>query len=139
MLFRSEFEIIEIHMMPTYVANSYQGYFNQEQEKQFWDEVQQAHEDRDKALNDEDLKLKNKELQQKLSLAFTALTEMMLTKAVLLNKEVTVILNELIENIGTNPSPQEYEITNRHIGRFEVQGGEIVEALPCSITPDLIL
>lgn len=31
------------------------------------------------------------------------------------------------------------EITNRHIGRFEVQGGEIVEALPCSITPDLIL
>ncbi|MEF6036914.1 hypothetical protein [Escherichia coli] len=68
-------------MMPTYVANSYQGYFNQEQEKQFWDEVQQAHEDRDKALNDEDLKLKNKELQQKLSLAFTALTEMMLSSS----------------------------------------------------------
>lgn len=54
-------------MMPTYVANSYQGYFNQEQEKQFWDEVQQAHEDRDKALNDEDLKLKIKSYNRNLA------------------------------------------------------------------------
>ncbi|ENZ3561445.1 hypothetical protein ACGG3K_004333 [Enterobacter hormaechei] len=105
----NEFEIIEIHMMPTYIASGYQGYFTKEQEKQFWEEVQQAHDDRDKALNDEDLKLKNKELQHKLSLAFTALTEMMITKAILLNKDVTVILNELIDNIGANPSPLEYE------------------------------
>ncbi|HBA6481845.1 TPA: hypothetical protein J2G18_002785 [Escherichia coli] len=133
----NEFEIIEIHMMPTYVANSYQGYFNQEQEKQFWDEVQQAHEDRDKALNDEDLKLKNKELQQKLSLAFTALTEMMLTKAVLLNKEVTVILNELIENIGTNPSSQEYEEPDDYGYRIKGAMDKALEKIRINALSDL--
>ncbi|EPP2691163.1 hypothetical protein ACUNPK_003273 [Escherichia coli] len=124
-------------MMPTYVANSYQGYFNQEQEKQFWDEVQQAHEDRDKALNDEDLKLKNKELQQKISLAFTALTEMMLTKAVLLNKEVTVILNELIENIGTNPSPQEYEEPDDYGYRIKGAMDKALEKIRINALSDL--
>lgn len=105
----NEFEIIEIHMLPTYMASNYHGYFTKEQEDQFWSEVQQAHDDREKALNDEEFKLKNKELQQKLGVAFTALTEMMITKAILLNKNVTVILNELIENIGIDPSPLDYE------------------------------
>ncbi|EMM2471337.1 MULTISPECIES: hypothetical protein [Klebsiella/Raoultella group] len=105
----NEFAMIEIHMIPTYIANNYNGYFTKEQEDQFWNEVQQAHDERDKALNDEEFKLKNKELQQKLGIAFTALTEMMITKAILLNKNVTVILNTLIENIGIDPSPLDYE------------------------------
>ncbi|EOW3642595.1 hypothetical protein KZ666_15455 [Klebsiella pneumoniae] len=133
----NEFEVIELHMLPTYMANNYHGYFTKEQEDQFWNEVQQAHDDREKALNDEEFKLKNKELQQKLGVAFTALTEMMITKAILLNKNVTVILNELIENIGTDPSPLDYEEPDDYGYRVKDAIDTALEKIRCSALSDL--
>ena len=56
-----------------------------------------------------DIQNKNRELQQKLSIAMTSLTEVLITKAILLNTNVTSILEILIENIGFAPSPQDYE------------------------------
>ena len=124
-------------MLPTYMANNYHGYFTKEQEDQFWNEVQQAHDDREKALNDEEFKLKDKELQQKLGVAFTALTEMMITKAILLNKNVTVILNELIENIGTDPSPLDYEEPDDYGYRVKDAIDTALEKIRCSALSDL--
>ncbi|HFL8495831.1 TPA: hypothetical protein ACG5OI_004927, partial [Escherichia coli] len=51
----------------------------------------------------------NKELQQKLSIAMISLTEILITKAILLNTDVTIKLEELVENIGLEPSPLDYE------------------------------
>ncbi|MGI8489947.1 hypothetical protein QWJ20_15615 [Pectobacterium sp. S5] len=39
----------------------------------------------------------------------TSLTEILITKAILLNADVTVILERLIGNIGFDPSPLDYE------------------------------
>lgn len=105
----NEFNIIELHMTPGWIENSYQPYFNEAQEKQFYKEIQQAQDDIDNALNDKDIQSKNRELQQKLSMAMTSLTEILITKAILLNDDVTVILERLIENIGFDPSPLDYE------------------------------
>lgn len=105
----NEFHIIELHMTPGWIASSHQPYFNEAQEKQFYMEIQQAHAEIDKAINDKDIQKKNRELQQKLSIAMTSLTEVLITKAILLNNDVTLILERLIENIGFDPSPLDYE------------------------------
>jgi hypothetical protein len=39
----------------------------------------------------------------------TSLTEVLITKAILLNADVTLILGGLIDNIGFKPSPLDYE------------------------------
>ncbi|MBN3044175.1 hypothetical protein H4F47_14760 [Pectobacterium brasiliense] len=105
----NEFHIIELYMTPGWIASSHQPYFNEEQEKQFYKEIQDAQADLEKAMNDEDIQNKNKELQQKLSIAMTSLTEILITKAILLNVDVTTILKRLIEEIGFSPSPLDYE------------------------------
>ncbi|NBM92703.1 MULTISPECIES: hypothetical protein [Proteus] len=105
----NEFHIIELHMTPQWIASSYQPYFNEAQEKQFYKEIQEAQADIDNAMSDNDIQNKNRELQQKLSIAMTSLTEVLITKAILLNTNVTSILEILIENIGFAPSPQDYE------------------------------
>lgn len=96
-------------MAPGWIASSHQPYFNEAQEKQFYKEIQQAQADIDKAMNDKDIQSKNRELQQKLSIAMTSLTEVLITKAILLNTDVTLILERLIESIGFEPSPLDYE------------------------------
>jgi hypothetical protein len=105
----NEFHIIELHMTPGWIESSYQPYFNEEQEKQFYREIHQAQEEIEKTMNDEDFQIKNKELQQKLSLAMTSLTEVLITKAIILNSHVTKNLEDLIKEIGFNPSPLDYE------------------------------
>jgi hypothetical protein len=105
----NEFHIIELHMIPGWIASSYQPYFNEEQEKQFYQEIQQAQADIENSMNDKDVQTKNKELQQKLSIAMISLTEILITKAILLNTDVTIKLEELVENIGLEPSPLDYE------------------------------
>lgn len=105
----NEFNTIEIYMMPGWIASSYHPYFNEEQEKQFYKEIQDAKADVERAINDNDNQSKNKELQQKLSIAMTSLTEVLITKAIILKVGVTTILERLIENIGFDPSPLEYE------------------------------
>ncbi|WP_231360307.1 hypothetical protein [Escherichia coli] len=96
----NEFHIIELHMIPGWIASSYQPYFNEEQEKQFYQEIQQAQADIENSMNDKDVQTRNKELQQKLSIAMISLTEILITKAILLNTDVTIKLEELVENIG---------------------------------------
>jgi len=105
----NEFHIIELHMIPGWIASSHQPYFNEEQEKQFYQEIQQAQADIENTMNDKDVQSKNKELQQKLSIAMTSLTEILITKTILLNANVTIKLEELIKNIGFDPSPLDYE------------------------------
>lgn len=105
----NEFHIIELHMTPSWIANSHQPYFNEEQEKRFYEEIQQARAALDKAINAEDFQVKNNELQQKLSNAMTSLAEVLITRAILLNENVTVILETLISDIGFDPSPEDYE------------------------------
>lgn len=105
----NEFHIIELHMTPGWIASSHQPSFNEEQEKQFYKEIQQAQADIDKAMNDKDIQSKNKELQQKLGISMTSLTEVLITKSIILNSDVTVILGRLIESIGFDPSPLDYE------------------------------
>jgi len=105
----NEFHIIELHMMPQLIASSYQPYFNEEQEAEFYKDIQQAQADIKKATDDKDIHNKNKELQEKLSVAMTSLTEMLITKAILLNSNVTQTLDKLIKDIGLKPSPFDYE------------------------------
>lgn len=105
----NEFHIIELHMMPRWIASSHQPYFNEEQEKELYEEIQEAQNALEKALHDDDIKNKNRDLQKMLSQAMTSLTEMMITKAILLNENVTHILERMIEDIGPNPFPKEYE------------------------------
>lgn len=105
----NEFHIIELHMTPGWLASSHQPYFNEAQEKEFYKEIEQAQAEIYKAMNDKDIQSKNRELQQKLSIAMTSLTEMLITKAILLNADVTFILEGLIEDIGFDPSPLDYE------------------------------
>ena len=105
----NEFHIIELHMIPGWIASSHQPYFNEEQEKQFYQEIQQAQAEIENTMNDKDVQSKNKELQQKLSIAMTSLTEILITKTILLNANVTIKLEELIKNIGFDPSPLDYE------------------------------
>jgi len=105
----NEFHIIELHMTPNWIASSYQPHFNEEQEKYFYEEIQQARAALDKAINDQDFQVKNNELQEKLSNAMTSLTEVLITRAILLNENVTVILETLISGIGFDPSPEDYE------------------------------
>ncbi|QIF93723.1 hypothetical protein [Proteus vulgaris] len=105
----NEFHIIELHMTPYWIANSYQPYFNEEQEKHFYKEIQQAHTALDEAIGAEDFQVKNNELQQKLSNAMTSLAEVLITRAILLNENITVILETLISSIGFDPSPTAYE------------------------------
>lgn len=105
----NELYIIELHMTPQLIENSYQQCFNEEQEKLFYEEIQQAKSDIEKEMNDKDFQSKKKELQQKLSTAMTSLTEIIVTKAIILNANVTIILEELIEDIGFDPSPLYYE------------------------------
>lgn len=115
----NEFHIIELHMTPHWIASSYHPYFNEEQEKQFYKEIQEAQADIDNAMNDKDIQNKNKELQQKLSIAMTSLTEVLITKAILLNTNVTSILEILIKNIGFAPSPQDYEDPDNYGDRIK--------------------
>lgn len=105
----NEFDIIELHMIPGWIASSHQPYFNEAQEKQFYKEIQQAQENINKAMNDKEIQSKNRELQQKLSTAMTSLTEILITKSILLNADVTSILERLIESIGFDPTPLDYE------------------------------
>ncbi|QZY92416.1 hypothetical protein K7H94_21090 (plasmid) [Pantoea dispersa] len=105
----NEFHIIELHMVPRWIASSHQPYFNEVQEKQFYEEIQQAQAEIDKAMNDEDIQSKNRDLQHKLSVAMTSLTELLITKAIVLNANVTSILEKLIADIGFDPSPMDYE------------------------------
>lgn len=105
----NEFYIIELHMMPQLIASSYQPYFNEAQEAEFYKEIQQAQADIKKAIDDNDIQNKNKELQEKLSVAMTSLTEILITKAILLNSNVTQTLDKLIKDIGLKPSPFDYE------------------------------
>lgn len=105
----NEFHIIELHMIPGWIASSHQPYFNEEQEKQFYKEIQQAQADIENTMNDKDVQSKNKELQQKLSIAMTSLTEILITKTIILKADVTIKLEELIKNIGFDPSPLDYE------------------------------
>ncbi|EEO3286594.1 hypothetical protein G6237_004517, partial [Salmonella enterica subsp. enterica serovar Minnesota] len=51
----NEFHIIELHMIPGWIASSYQPYFNEEQEKQFYQEIQQAQADIENSMNDKDV------------------------------------------------------------------------------------
>lgn len=105
----NESYLVELHMVPHYLASSYHGYLSDEDEKIFWKEVQEAHDELNKTLDDKVVKEKNKELQQKLSNAMSSLTEIMITKSILLNSKVSLILITLIKDIGIDPSPQSYE------------------------------
>lgn len=105
----NEFHIIELHMTPGLIANSHQPYFNEEQDKQFYEEIRLAQAALEQVINAEDFQSKNNELQHKLSLAMTSLAEVLITKAILLNTNVTVILERLISGIGFDPSPTDYE------------------------------
>lgn len=116
----NEFYIIELHMMPQLIASNYQPYFNEEQETAFYKDIQQAQEDLEKATNDKDIQDKNKELQKKLSIAMTSLTEILITKAILLNSNVTQTLEELIESIGLEPSPFDYETPDDYGDRIKL-------------------
>ncbi|EKN3986139.1 hypothetical protein ACS90Y_003823 [Yersinia enterocolitica] len=116
----NEFHIIELHMIPRWIESSQQPYFNEEQEKQFYKEIQDAQADIEKAMNDKDIQSKNKELQQKLSIAMTFLTEVLITKAILLNVDVTTILEKLIEEIGFDPSPLDYEEPDEYGDRIKL-------------------
>ncbi|WP_378081524.1 hypothetical protein ACFU5E_06220 [Aeromonas bestiarum] len=115
----NEFHIIELHMMPQLIASSYQPYFNEEQEAEFLKEIKQAQADLDTATNDKDIQNKNKELQKKLSIAMTSLTEILITKAILLNSNVTQTLEELIQGIGFEPSPLDYETPDDYGDRIK--------------------
>uniref|UniRef100_UPI003F6699FB hypothetical protein n=1 Tax=Aeromonas veronii TaxID=654 RepID=UPI003F6699FB len=76
--------------------------------------------DLDKATNDKDIQDKNKELQKKLSIAMTSLTEILITKAILLNSNVTQTLEELIGSIGLEPSPFDYETPDDYGDRIKL-------------------
>ncbi|MCQ7061302.1 hypothetical protein MRO53_22875 [Escherichia coli] len=115
----NESSIVELHMLPKYIASGYNGHFSKEEEKIFWDEVAAAHEDIEKTLDKEEVKIKNKELQQKLSNAMTSLAEILITKSIILNPDVTTILTDLIDNIGANPSPLDYEEPDDYGSRIE--------------------
>lgn len=115
----NEFYIIELHMMPQLIASSYQPYFNEAQEAEFYKEIQQAQADIKKAIDDNDIQNKNKELQEKLSVAMTSLTEILITKAIPLNSNVTQTLDKLIKEIGFKPSPFDYETPDDYGDRIK--------------------
>ncbi|MEB2756161.1 hypothetical protein [Citrobacter freundii] len=105
----NEFRIIELHMIPRWIESSYQPYFNEEQEKQFYEEIKQAQAELERVVNDEEFQIKNADLEKKLSFAMTSLTEVLITKAIILHPNIEIILNRLIENIGSTPSPEDEE------------------------------
>lgn len=135
----NEAQYVELHMMPGYIAGNYQPYFTEEQEKYFWEEVQQAHDELTKALNDDDRKIKTKELQQKLSNAMTALTEIMITKSILLNSDITIILQKLVKDIGFTPAPMDYEEPDEYGHRIKTVIETVLQKIRTTAISDLEL
>lgn len=121
--------IIDLHMAPHYMANSYQPYFTAEQEEHFWQEIKEAQKDYDTAVNAQETKEKGKKLQQKLLEAMTSLAEVMITKSIILNPKVTSSLKIMIAEIGHDPFPYDYEEPDAYGDRINTAIDGAIEAV----------
>ncbi|MNC74320.1 hypothetical protein D3C75_1256540 [compost metagenome] len=59
----------------------------------------------------------------------TFLAEIMITKSILLNQEVTVVLDSLIKDIGSNPSPFDYEDPEDYGSRMTIAIDKALQAI----------
>lgn len=125
----NESQIADIYMMPHYITNSFNNYLTKEQEIELEEELRQAKSEIDRLTNDQEIKEKRKELQRKLSNAMTFLAEIMITKSILLNQEVTVVLDSLIKDIGSNPSPFDYEDPEDYGSRMTIAIDKALQAI----------
>jgi len=125
----NESQIADIYMMPHYITNSFNNYLTEEQEIELEEELRQAKSEIDRLTNDQEIKEKRKELQRKLSNAMTFLAEIMITKSILLNQEVTVVLGSLIKDIGSNPSPFDYEDPEDYGSRMTIAIDKALQAI----------
>lgn len=125
----NESQIADIYMMPHYITNSFNNYLTEEQEIELEEELRQAKSEIDRLTNNQEIKEKRKELQRKLSNAMTFLAEIMITKSILLNQEVTVVLGSLIKDIGSNPSPFDYEDPEDYGSRMTIAIDKALQAI----------
>ena len=120
---------VDLHLWPEVIESNYQPYFTPEQEKQFYEELKDAKDRLKENTDDKKAQELNKNLQEVMAKAMIFLTEVMITKTIILSPNVNEALKMLIKEIGINPAPQEYEDLDDYEKRITGTINKVIETI----------